>query len=540
MESSQANCFKGIGVDVKLPVLKSALNEFLKGSCKVEDFENVAGLFIASDVDEFTAELTLMNIQKLLLGVENLEEVGRCLKIFRKFPECMQDSINLLAYFTVSRIVDYTNDDLIYLTDALKSLEELCCDCLKSIKELLIVNAMGRLEQLIKKFPANESIPRLLYSLTHSNLPEPYKTSLEAYKSQYDLSQFSQKSPEIFLPDPENSSLTPYEESKDPPIILPTNEEDPQLTTQNSLILESDTKQILDSLPISSWSQITFIEHIQRLNSKGIEVVKAAITINNKQVLVAVKTHLSKTKNPRISMQADYMAIVQDSNFFLKLFGAFWDSHKDLLRFNLIMELAEQTLSQRVHQWNIEHKPKAFRESEAYNAALQLINAMTVLNQKDISHRDIKPDNIFITADNCYKIADFDISQKIIRNAFGVTEVNLNASLSGTQNFLSPELFALAKGVDVKAGIDYNKSDVYSMGITILSMVTLKDFACWNSYSSKLQAHVNEIIDEEVENVELRVLVKKMMTVDPVDRPKFRELLLCTVPTQSTYISEFD
>ena len=78
------------------------------------------------------------------------------------------------------------------------------------------------------------------------------------------------------------------------------------------------------------------------------------------------------------------------------------------------------------------------------------------------------------------------------------------------------------------------------MGMTILCMVTMKDFACWNSYSSKLQAHVYEIIDEEVKNNELNSLLKKMMTVDQEMRPKFRELVSLTAASQSTYKDEFD
>ena len=232
------------------------------------------------------------------------------------------------------------------------------------------------------------------------------------------------------------------------------------------------------------------------------------------------------------------MALVQDHPYFLKLYGAFWDIFKKKYRFTLVMELASETLTEKINGWNYTKTSKAIREEEALKAAINLIEAMTVLNQKNISHRDIKPDNIFITSDNAYKIADFDVSKKIERDCYGVTQINTKVSISGTKNYMSPELNAFASGILLEYGIDYNKSDVYSLGITILRMITDKNFLSWNAKNDRLQHDIHDIIDENIDNEKLKKILKSMLVVEPLDRPKFRELKRLCGMQEATVVEE--
>ena len=515
---------------------------------KHSDLLKLLESLLESNLGDLDFEILLGSIQKAIQTVQSLNELTPFIKLFQIFPESFQETTELCIHLSANRLIDITNEDLNYLTEVLASLQSFDLNIFLTSQELILVNIKGRLKQLILEDPTNESIPRILHRLKSLNLPETFKIALEGYICNYDLSQFDPKPSET--PSSAENPRSELEQLKDPEINtenfgsdLIIDEEFSSLTSQSSIRLISefeDLDSILNSLPIKSLEQIKVIEPIQRLNEKGIEVVKAAITIEGQQLLVAVKIHISKTKDPKISMQADYMAVVQDSPLFLKLYGAFWEPYNGLFKYILVMELAQETLSHRIHQWNLQKTPKMSRESEALNAATQLISAMTLLNHKNISHRDIKPDNIFITGKNEYKVADFDVSQKVKRNAYGVTEAKLNASVIGSRKFFSPELVALANGLHLEDGLDYNKSDVYALGMTILCMVTMKDFLAWNAYTSKLQANVYDIIDEEVETKELKEVIKKMMTVDPNERPKFRELVSLMVASESTYKDEFE
>ena len=86
------------------------------------------------------------------------------------------------------------------------------------------------------------------------------------------------------------------------------------------------------------------------------------------------------------------------------------------------------------------------------------------MQKKNISHRDIKPQNILVFKNNIYKVADFG-EAKQIENMTMSLACN---SLRGTELYMSPLLFnGLRTGqVDIRHNVF--KSDVYSLGLCIL------------------------------------------------------------------------
>ncbi len=76
-------------------------------------------------------------------------------------------------------------------------------------------------------------------------------------------------------------------------------------------------------------------------------------------------------------------------------------------------------------------------------------------------HRDVKPDNILVTAEGVAKLADLGLVKE--------TETDLNLTKTGrglgTPHFMAPEQFRNAKGADVRC-------DIYSLGATLYQMVT--------------------------------------------------------------------
>lgn len=462
-------------------------------------------------------ELLKMRITDEIARVSCFEEMKMYLPIVRKLPNKLSEDVYSLMFSIGNRLINFSNDDIIYLSNSLISLEDFInVPCF----EILISNLFERFIQKLKLYEitkdidenqkkqlgivSKQDIQSALYNLSRLSFNEKYSELIASSYLKFDVENFQETSPAI----PNDGSL----------LTISTN------IRRGFECSFEGVKEILETLPIVSWNQINHIDWIVRSQSKGIEVSKAVILLDGNEKAVAVKTTLSKFKDPRISMQAECMALVQDHPFFLKLYGAFWDFVNKKNRFTLVMELANETLTERINKWNSEKVPKVCREDEALKAAINLIEAMTILNQKNISHRDIKPDNIFITSDNVYKIADFDVSKRIERNCFGVTEITEKVSISGTKNYMSPELNAFASGISVDHGIDDNKSDVYSLGLTILRMITDKNFLSWNAKNDRLQNDMHDIVDESIDNEKLKKILKLMLLVDPLERPKFREI----------------
>ena len=94
---------------------------------------------------------------------------------------------------------------------------------------------------------------------------------------------------------------------------------------------------------------------------------------------------------------------------------------------------------------------------EAVSIAIQVANGMEAAHKHHIVHRDIKPQNIIISKDGKVKVTDFGIAKAITSNT-----VSTNAM--GSVHYTSPE--------QARGGFSDQRSDIYSIGITLFEMVT--------------------------------------------------------------------
>ena len=120
-------------------------------------------------------------------------------------------------------------------------------------------------------------------------------------------------------------------------------------------------------------------------------------------------------------------------------------------------------------------KNRYYSEEELITILKNLVFTFAELQRHNISHRDIKPQNILLCKDNTLKIADFG-EAKEERNRNNIDTIR--QSIRGTELYMSPILFDSLK-IKKKNGkyILHNsyKSDVFSFGYCILFAATLKD-----------------------------------------------------------------
>ncbi len=96
---------------------------------------------------------------------------------------------------------------------------------------------------------------------------------------------------------------------------------------------------------------------------------------------------------------------------------------------------------------------------EAINIAIQICSAIEQAHKNFIVHRDIKPHNIMITKEGVAKVTDFGIAR-----AVSSATITMVGSTIGSVHYFSPE--------QARGGFTDEKSDLYSLGITIYEMVT--------------------------------------------------------------------
>ncbi len=94
---------------------------------------------------------------------------------------------------------------------------------------------------------------------------------------------------------------------------------------------------------------------------------------------------------------------------------------------------------------------------EATSIAIQVARGIESAHNKDITHRDIKPQNIIISTEGKVKVTDFGIAKAISSNTIG-------SDAMGSVHYASPE--------QARNGFIDGRSDIYSLGIVMYEMVT--------------------------------------------------------------------
>ncbi len=118
----------------------------------------------------------------------------------------------------------------------------------------------------------------------------------------------------------------------------------------------------------------------------------------------------------------------------------------------MVMELVEGiTLKEYIE------KKGRIAPRELISIAIQMCGGISAAHQAGLIHRDIKPQNIMISRDGKVKVTDFGIAKAVTSNT-----VTTNAM--GSVHYSSPE--------QVRGGFSDQKSDIYSIGITLYEMAT--------------------------------------------------------------------
>ena len=120
----------------------------------------------------------------------------------------------------------------------------------------------------------------------------------------------------------------------------------------------------------------------------------------------------------------------------------------------MVMELVEGiTLKE-----YIEKKGK-LSHKEVISIAIQMCNGIGAAHAAGIVHRDIKPQNVMISRDGKVKVTDFGIAKAVTSNT-------ISSNAMGSVHYTSPE--------QARGGYADERSDIYSLGITIYEMATGK------------------------------------------------------------------
>ena len=157
------------------------------------------------------------------------------------------------------------------------------------------------------------------------------------------------------------------------------------------------------------------------------------------QSLVKEFTHefslLSKlTGNSNIVSYGDHKIVAHDD-------GIGWDIY---IRMELLTSLTDITAAY------------TLSEDEVLKLGIDLCSALILCEKNQIIHRDVKPDNIFVSSNGDFKLGDFGIARTVSKTMSNMTK-------KGTLNYMAPEVYM---------NTPYNhRADIYSLGIVLYQLM---------------------------------------------------------------------
>ena len=192
-------------------------------------------------------------------------------------------------------------------------------------------------------------------------------------------------------------------------------------------------------------------EILERIGTGGMsDVYRAKCHKLNRNVAVKVlKQEFSENENfvSKFQTEAQAAAGMMHPNIV-----NVYDVGEEHGTYYIVMELVEGiTLKDYIE------KKARLSVKEAISIAIQVSMGIEGAHNNHIIHRDIKPQNIMISKDGKVKVTDFGIAKAVTSNT-------ITSNVMGSVHYTSPE--------QARGGYSDEKSDIYSLGITLFEMLT--------------------------------------------------------------------
>jgi eukaryotic-like serine/threonine-protein kinase len=193
----------------------------------------------------------------------------------------------------------------------------------------------------------------------------------------------------------------------------------------------------------------------------------------------------------------------------------------------LVMEYVEgESLGQKIE------RDGKISEDAAVRIMAQVCQGLHRAHKQNMVHRDVKPDNVLLTADGVAKLTDLGL----VKDIEGEMNLTRTGRGLGTPHFMAPEQFRNAKNADVRC-------DIYSLGATLYMMVTGKmpfdgcgPLDAWMKKTNSEFPAPRELAPELSERIDWAI--RRSMSASPESRPATCREFIEDVIGQSTRPSQ--
>ncbi|KAI0328751.1 kinase-like protein [Cubamyces sp. BRFM 1775] len=237
--------------------------------------------------------------------------------------------------------------------------------------------------------------------------------------------------------------------------------------------------------------------------------------------LKAIKKEVLSTRDfQTVFVEQNIMQALAGNPFFTTLKGSFEDEE----HFFLITDyISGGDLSSRIR------KQGKLSTNEARRYAAQILLGMEELRRQRIIHRDMKPQNILLNAQDEAIISDFGLARTFGRtdasedddDEFEFIKKDQTKAACGTFGYIPPEMF--------ESGTHSYEADVWSFAVTLYEMLHGKLPFGYDDKDLPTNEAISRVILETVEiddhvDPDAHDLLQAMLAKDPMRRPTWEQI----------------
>nr|CCA14225.1 protein kinase putative [Albugo laibachii Nc14] len=277
----------------------------------------------------------------------------------------------------------------------------------------------------------------------------------------------------------------------------------------------------------SIWQNLHIIRQIGKGTHGNIMLAKR----KEDGAIVAIKRIQTADFSEQGKKQADNEVVLLKSLYHVNIVR-FYDHFMLGDELNIVMEYSDGGNLRQLIKLRARDEMGPFPETVIMSWFAQLVLAVAYIHGKNVLHRDLKAQNVFLTRKNVIKLGDFGISKALS------DDVTANTAC-GTPESMSPEI--------CRSEPYGKKSDVWSLGCILYELIMLS-----RPFEAKSLSEIfTKICKAEYNPIpqrfsrELRLLVQLMLQLDPSKRPTIDDICrfpFVQAPIQtflSAHVSEF-
>ncbi|MCB1582310.1 MAG: serine/threonine protein kinase [Xanthomonadales bacterium] len=212
------------------------------------------------------------------------------------------------------------------------------------------------------------------------------------------------------------------------------------------------------------------------------------LATNQLQQQVAIKTPnvwLSDEQIARFKHEGQLLARLQHPNIAQVLDVGEFKTNQGIMPYLVLEYIEGINIDEYVQQ-------KQLGTQQVVHLFQSVLAAVQFAHQKQVIHRDIKPDNIIVDEQGIPKLLDFGIATLDTNATFAMTQLTHTGEIVGTLAYMSPEQVSGSDDMD-------SRTDIYSCGVVLYQLISGR--LPYEVDASQLFSAINKILNETPQNI---------------------------------------